>query len=139
MGDHGFEQVIVQLCANDDRYAPAAYYFVREALDLTVTQTGREGKPPGARHVSGGELCEGLRQYAIQQYGPLARSVLAQWGVTSTGDFGNLVFNLIEARLLGKSEEDSLEDFQNVFAFDDAFSEPYRAKQPWAPERPPTL
>ncbi|MDD5269749.1 MAG: hypothetical protein PHE80_01005, partial [Candidatus Omnitrophica bacterium] len=69
------------------------------------------------RHVNGRELSEGLREYAIDQFGPLARTVLESWGVTKTEDFGNIVFNLIKAKLLSKTEEDSIEDFMDVFEF----------------------
>ncbi len=135
MHDAQLTRALELICERDNRYPPAAYTFLREALDITVNKTGREGNPPGARHVSGQELCEGIRHYGLSEFGPLAGTVLAYWGITTTEDFGNLVFNLVEAGLLGKSESDSPEDFRRVFDFDQAFRAPFRAKRPWTPSQ----
>lgn len=73
------------------------------------------------RHISGRELCWGLRDYALRRWGLLARSVFNSWGVESTADFGRIVFGFIQFKLMHKQERDCLEDFQDVFAFDEAF------------------
>ncbi len=74
-----------------------------------------------SRHVTGQQLCQACRQYALQQYGYLAKMVLANWGVRQTGDFGNLVYNLIRIEQMRKSETDRREDFDDVYCFDGAF------------------
>jgi len=106
-------------------YPPAAFAFVQEGLRHTV-DTLRDAEPEmpdSGRHVSGRELCLGLRDYAIRQYGPLTRSVMRSWRVHRTEDFGRIVFALVEAGRLRKTDEDSIEDFQGVFDFDEAFGD----------------
>jgi uncharacterized repeat protein (TIGR04138 family) len=103
------------LCEKDDRYKPESYLFLLAALHFTVSQLSE------TRHVSGKELLEGIRLYGLDQFGPLTRQVFEHWGVTTTEDFGHIVFNLVSAELLGKTEEDSLEDFVEVYHFDTAF------------------
>lgn len=106
------------------RFPPEAFCFVQEGLRFTVDKLfeNKDIETEAGRHVSGQELCLGLRDYAIQQYGLLARAVLASWGVTRTEDFGKLVFIMVEAELMKKTDEDSIEDFQGVFDFDEVFS-----------------
>ena len=106
----------------DVRYTEMAYVFVREGLDYTV----RKMKKP--RHVSGQELLDGMREYALKEYGPVARRVLSEWGVKECVDFGNIVFNLVDAGLLGKTEEDSIEDFMEGYDFHEAFIKPFQPK-----------
>lgn len=101
-------------------YPFAAYEFVRLGLDHTCRTIAGESE---RRHISGEELCLGLRDFALRQYGRLARTVLAKWHVHSTEDFGKIVFAMIEAKILAKTEEDSAEDFRGVFDFDEAFGD----------------
>jgi uncharacterized repeat protein (TIGR04138 family) len=105
------------LALQDRRYSPMAYVFIFEALDYTVEKLVGE-----KRHVTGKELLEGIRCLAIEQFGPLAKFVFKTWGLTSTEDFGHIVFNLVNEGLMGKTETDSLDDFKEVFSFNDAFS-----------------
>ena len=103
-------------------YRAEAYHFVFEALDYTLSNRG------GARrHVSGPEIMEGVRLLALEKFGYLARTVLRQWGVTSTDNFGEIVFHLISVDLLQKTADDRPEDFIGLYdfeiAFDEAFSE----------------
>jgi len=109
--------VVAEAIRKDPRYPRAAYAFVSEALHLTIARRGRAG------HVSAAELLEGVRDLARDQFGPLARMVLAEWNVTATEDFGNVVFNLVEAGAMGKTEEDDISDFVRVYSFDDVFPE----------------
>lgn len=81
--------------------------------------------PDEERHVTGQQLCEAIRQYAIQQYGMLAKNVLNEWGVRNTGDFGEIVFSLIEIGQMKKTESDRREDFENVFDFDDGLQDAF--------------
>jgi len=108
----------------DPRYKPEAYVFVREALDHAV----RKLEKP--RHISGQELLEGMREYALREYGPVARRVLSEWGIHECIDFGNMVFNLVDEGLLGKTDEDSIEDFMNGYDFAEAFLQPFRPRHP---------
>ena len=111
---------ILRICRGDGRYAPQAYYFVFDALDYTIQRMHK------MRHVTGRELLEGVRLYATENFGFMARSVLEEWGVRSTEDLGNIVFNLVEGELLSRTETDTRADFVDVFDFDDAFDQSFR-------------
>lgn len=117
----------------DGRYALEAYQFLFESLEKAVQQTGREQKEGAGRHVTGQELVEGMRLYALELFGPLAGQVWRSWGIHSTLDWGRIVFLLVEARLLNRQETDSLDDFADGFDFDEAFRDGYR------PEVPPEI
>lgn len=104
-----------EILRKDPRHPRAAYDFVREALHHTVESLDKQ------RHVTAKELLEGIRRYAREQYGPLARTVFASWGVTETRDFGRIVFNLVAAGEMGKTDEDDVADFESVYRFEDAF------------------
>jgi uncharacterized repeat protein (TIGR04138 family) len=108
------EELLDRIQQRDRRYTREAYIFVHEALQFTVQRTGRKG------HVTGKELCEGLCQYALAQFGRLARTVLGHWGVRRSEDIGEIVFNMVEVGLLRKREEDRREDFAGVVDFGDA-------------------
>ena len=110
-------QKLQKLCRT---YSPDAYSFVLQALDFTMK------KLPKPRHISGQELLEGIRLYALEQYGAMARTVLEHWSVKSTVDFGQIVFDLIEAGLLRKREEDLLDDFKGGFDFKEAFDNKFK-------------
>jgi uncharacterized repeat protein (TIGR04138 family) len=122
-----FDEALSQILAEHPEYTEDAYHFVREALDFTVKLMGKPVEGPG-RHVSGKELLEGIRQYALKEYGPLSRTVLSRWGVTRCEDFGQIVFNLVEKGILGKTEHDRREDFSGGYAFGKAFSDPYQPR-----------
>lgn len=107
-----------------ERHPPEAYQFVREGLDYTVDAVhANADMAPESRHITGQQLCLGLRDYAIRQYGRLARPVLAKWGIRRTEDFGHIVYHMIETGLLSKTADDSPEDFENVFDFAEAFGD----------------
>ena len=116
------DRIIREIVRRDPRFRAEAYDFVFEALDHTLTRLGGH-----VRHVTGAEIMESVRLLALEQFGFLARSVLAQWGIRQTDDFGHVVFNLIEADLLQKTANDRLEDFCDLYdfatAFDDAFTQ----------------
>jgi uncharacterized repeat protein (TIGR04138 family) len=110
------EAMILDLVKRDPRYRPEAYHFVFEALDYTLSTRGS-----GRRHVSGAEILDGARKLALEQFGYLTRIVFRHWGVTRTGDFGEIVFNLIAADLLQKTADDRKEDFEDLYEFEEAF------------------
>ncbi|RLS94054.1 MAG: hypothetical protein DWI11_05790 [Planctomycetota bacterium] len=108
-------------------YPLEAYEFLQQGLQHTVqrmhaTQSVHANEPFRGGHITGQQLCFGLRDLAISQYGFLAPAVLAHWRVQRTGDFGTMVYTLIEAGLMSRNEQDRLEDFGNVYDFDEAFS-----------------
>ncbi len=110
-------EVLRGIVERDGRYRRDAYCFIFEALDFTVKNVViRQG------HVTGRELLEGIRLYALDQFGGLTPLVFNTWGVTRTEDFGEIVFNLVEASLMGRTENDSKEDFANGYAFANAFA-----------------
>ena len=120
-----FENTLALILAKDPRYQSDAYLFVKDALDYTqklVTKPSREE----VRHVSGQELLEGIRAFALTQFGPMAATVFEEWGVRRCEDFGEIVFNMVEIGLLGKTAQDSRADFQNAYDFDAAFRKPFR-------------
>jgi uncharacterized repeat protein (TIGR04138 family) len=122
------EKTLEQVVLDVGLYAREAFEYVQQGLGFTAHRIHgevREGGTP-TRHVTGQQLCEGLRDYALAQWGLLARSVLRRWGVTSTLDFGRIVFALIEAGQLQKTDDDTLDDFKNVFDFRSGFDSGYR-------------
>jgi uncharacterized repeat protein (TIGR04138 family) len=112
--------VIEQLAERQGRFRPDAYFFVLRALEFTRRRLQRPG------HVSGRELAEGARDLALDEFGPMALEVVKHWGLTGTLDFGRIVYDLIEADLLRKTDDDSLEDFAEVYDFREAFEQGYR-------------
>jgi len=106
---------IQKLIAGNPKYKIEAYSFILAALHSTMSQI----KSP--RHISGRELCEGIRVYGIDQFGPMTRAVLNHWGIEKTVDFGRIVFALVDIGLMRKTEEDSLNDFKDVYDFEAAF------------------
>jgi uncharacterized repeat protein (TIGR04138 family) len=123
-----FSQALDEILAHDRRYDREAYQFVREGLDYTLKMLKKSGHGPN-RHVSGQELLEGLRRYALDQFGPMAKTVLEYWGVRRCEDFGELVFSMVEKGILGKSEQDNRGDFLGGYDFEEVFVKPYRAPQ----------
>ena len=122
-----FGESVDEILKRDNRYDRDAYYFVREGLDFTLKMLKKQNQQPAAqRHVSGQELLEGLRRYALDQFGPMSKTVLDFWGVRKCEDFGEIVFGMVEKGILGKTDQDSREDFRGGFDFEDAFVKPYR-------------
>lgn len=112
-----FFKKLCEVARSDRRYKLDALLFVYEALDYTVREVVRE-----KRHVTGKELLEGIRQYALKNFGVFSKLVFNSWGVKETQDFGNIVFSLVERGLMKKTESDSIDDFMEVFDFDSAFT-----------------
>jgi uncharacterized repeat protein (TIGR04138 family) len=108
----------------DPRFDREAYLFIREALNYTQKQVSKSNKNK-VRHVTGVELLAGIRDYALHEYGPMAQFVLQQWGVKSCEDVGAIVFNMVDASLLAKTDNDTQADFKGVFDFEEAFREPF--------------
>ncbi len=124
MHEVNFDEAVELIVAADTRYQRDAYGFMREALDFTQKLVGKENQGK-VRHVTGLELLDGLRQYALQQFGPMTTTVFEEWGVRNCRDFGEIVFNMVENGLLAKTEKDSREDFQDGYDFTEAFHKPF--------------
>src|SRR5271170_2882909 len=101
MQDSEFAEVVALICKEDPRFQRRAYEFLRLGLDHTVKELRKRDtvRAEKSRHVSGRELVEGLRAFALEQFGPMAKTVLNSWGVTNCRDFGDIVFNLIEYKV----------------------------------------
>jgi len=110
-----FEDRLKAVVEKDGRFPLAAYRFMYEGLDYTVKNIGCK------RHVTGRELAEGLRNLAIDQFGGLALMVFEGWNIRKTADFGAMVFNLVDAGLMSRSDTDSIEDFADVYDFARSF------------------
>ena len=130
MADISFEEAVARSFKLDPRYQPGAYDFVREALHIAVKKF-RGGDE--AQHVSGRELLEGVREHALKEYGPMALTILNQWGLYRGIDVGTIVYNLITVGYFGKSDGDSLEDFDDGYEFEEAFTKPFLPKSRRAP------
>lgn len=126
MKNPNIDDLLEPILTRDPRYTVEAYLFIRDALDHSVRQLE---KP---RHISGQELLGGIREYALEEFGPVTKRVLSEWGINECIDFGNIVFNLVNAGLLGKTDEDSLDDFANGYDFSEAFLHPFRPTEPMA-------
>src|SRR6266478_4473742 len=125
----GFAEALDSIIAADSRYHRDAYVFLRDALDFTTKQQ-KKIKGTQVRHVTGPELLDGVRQYALKEFGPMVMTVFDSWGIHSCEDIGHMVFNLIGAGVFGKTDQDSIEDFKNVYDFEEAFVRPFApAKQ----------
>lgn len=131
----GFAEALDSIVSSDPRYQRDAYVFLRDALDFTTKQQ-KKIKGSSVRHVAGPELLEGVRQYALKEFGPMVITVFNAWGIHCCEDIGNMVFNLITAGIFGKTEEDSIEDFKDVFDFNEVFVKPF-APLKETPLKPP--
>jgi uncharacterized repeat protein (TIGR04138 family) len=129
---------LLELLRRDTRYTLEAYQFVRDSLDYAQSVMGLGEKcrpepgeePPPEAHLTGQQLCHAIRRYALDQYGYLAKWVLGSWGIHSTSDFGEIVYNLISINLMKKSPSDRREDFNDVYDFDQAFVREFKIELP---------
>lgn len=110
-----------QIARADGRYSPEAFYFLFEALEVAVKLAGKDGLQGTARHVSGREVLDGMREHALASFGPLAAYVWRAWGVRETLDWGHVVFLLVDQGMLKRQDSDSIEEFRAVYDFDEAF------------------
>lgn len=130
MSAESFHERIAGVRRRDPRYAAEAYIFCFQALDHTLKTLGIESEEK-RRHVTGPELLEGVRDLALRSFGALARVVFESWGLRETRDFGNIVFNLVDSGLMGKTEQDRIDDFDGVYQFAAVLDDEWR--------RPPYL
>lgn len=120
-----FDDEIEKIIARDPRYHKDAYSFVREALEFTQRRLGKKSVTGEERHITGQQLLEGIRDYALAQFGPMTLTVFEEWGIHSCEDFGEIVFNMVDACLLAKTENDSKDDFKSIYDFYEVFKKPF--------------
>lgn len=132
MADLDFNEIVNLICKEDSRYDRKAYTFLREGLDHSVKELKKKDaeRSKHSLHITGAELLTGLRVYALDQFGPLAITVLNSWGVQRCGDMGEIVFNLIEYNVFSKTENDRREDFSEIYTFEEAFVKPFLPQNP---------
>lgn len=109
-----------QIAKEDGRYSTGAIRFVYEGLGYTVKKVADQ-----PMHVSGEVLCEGLRKLALERWGRLAMLVLNSWGIKTSRDFGEIVYNLIKHKWMSAQPTDSIDDFDNVFDFKTVFKDQF--------------
>ncbi len=122
-----FEESVIAILKREKRYDGQAYFFLKDALDFTLKRFAEETKGQG-RHVTGKELLEGFRDYALDQFGPMGATLMDEWGITKCRDVGDMVFQMIEEQVFGKQESDKPEDFDEVFDFRKALRDPFLPK-----------
>lgn len=119
-----FASTVDSILEAKPRFDRNAYLFMRDVLDYMASHE-RKNRARVKGHVSGQQLLEGVREFALAQFGPMVVTVFNYWGVFRCEDFGVIVYDLIEAGLLSKSDTDSVEDFSGAYSFTDAFVKPY--------------
>lgn len=119
-----FEQSVQRILSRDRRFDPQVYFFVKDALDFTMQRVAA-AHGGAVRHVTGQELLEGFRDCALEQFGPMASTLMEEWGVRCSQDVGDIVFLLIEEQVFGKRDSDSREDFSGYSDFFESFVTPF--------------
>ena len=123
-----FGEKLEDIIREDPRYQRAAYLFLRDALDFTLK--ARRKARETDQHVTGQQLLDGIRQFALKQFGPMVPTVFDYWGVRCGQDFGEMVFNFIRVGIFGKTDTDSIDDFKGGYTFHDAFIAPFVPEKP---------
>jgi uncharacterized repeat protein (TIGR04138 family) len=131
----GFAEAVDRIIAEDPRYHRDVYAFVRDALDFTVKQQ-KKSRESISHHVTPGQLLDGIRLFALKEYGPMVSTVLGYWNVNSCEDLGHIVFNMIQKEILGKNESDTIEQFRAGYDFHEAFVAPFLPTPPSGPQPP---
>ena len=119
-----FEQSVLSIIKRDKRFDPHAYFFLKDALDFTLKRIA-EDNGGQSRHVSGPELLQGFRDCALEQFGPMAATLMTEWGVRKCQDVGDMVFHLIEEQVFGKQDSDCREDISECFDFEESLVSPF--------------
>jgi uncharacterized repeat protein (TIGR04138 family) len=119
-----FEQSVLSILKREKRFDAQAYFFLKDALDHTLKHIS-ETNDGQARHVTGKELLEGFRDLALDQFGPMASTLMREWGVRKCLDVGDMVFHLIEEQVFGKQDSDRREDFSEAFDFEESLVRPF--------------
>lgn len=119
-----FEESVASILKRESRYDAQVYFFLKDSLDFTLKRLSEGGEEHG-RHVSGEELLAGFRDHALEQFGPMASTLMLEWGVRECSDVGNMVFEMIEEQVFGKQESDCHADFEGSFELLGSLREPF--------------
>lgn len=122
-----FEQSVHSILQREGRFDAHAYFFLKDALDFTLKRAS-EGNGGRSRHVTGQELLEGFRDLALEQFGPMASTLMREWGLRECRDVGDMVFHLIEEQVFGKQDSDQPEDFSGGFDLEESLVTPFLPK-----------
>jgi uncharacterized repeat protein (TIGR04138 family) len=133
----GFSEAVDRILVEDPRYHREVYAFVRDALDFTVKQQ-KKSREALSRHVTPGQLLDGIRLFALKEFGPMVSTVFGYWNVHSCEDLGHIVFNMIREEILGKNETDTIEQFREGYDFHEAFVAPFLPAPAAAPKTIPS-
>ena len=131
-----FDAAVKKIRLTETRFSLAAYEFVRRSLDHALQRLGRADQKKPA-HVRGEELLESFRALALKDFGPMAKTVLNDWGISTCTEVGEVVFQLVQHGILGKSETDKIDDFQEIYTFREAFESPFLPKAVPSKGQPP--
>lgn len=115
-----FYSRVEAITRKDNRYCSDAYEFIMQVLHYTQRNLKRQG------HVTGRELLAGFKDFAREQFGPMAMTVLAHWGIYRTEDVGEIVFNLVDNKLLARTMQDTRKDFKAIYDFKETFDKEYK-------------
>ena len=136
MSQLSFDAAVKKIRLTETRFSLRAYEFVRRSLDHALQRLGRTGQKKPA-HVRGEELLESFRALALRDFGPMAKTVLNDWGISTCTEVGEVVFQLVQHGILGKSETDKIDDFQEIYTFREAFESPFLPKAVPTKSQPP--
>jgi len=121
----GFHEAVSAIVAENPQFHPEGYHFLRDSLESALKKRSKAKQSPASPHISSAELLESFRKLALKEFGPMAPTVLEYWGMRSCRDIGRMVFHLVEAGVLGRTEEDTIEGFDRGFDFHEAFVRPF--------------
>ncbi len=137
--DEKLREKVAEIVVADPRYAADAYEFISDAVNYTSRKLNRaRERDQSKRHISARELLNGISEYAVQEFGPMAGEVLKSWGLTDANSIGNVVFNMVSNKLLRANEKDSINDFSIDYNFDEALAKPFAHKKN-KPYNPPII
>ena len=136
MSQPSFDAAVKKIRLTETRFSLSAYEFVRRSLDHALHRLGRTDQKKPA-HVRGEELLESFRALALREFGPMAKTVLNDWGISTCTEVGEVVFQLVQHGILGKSETDKIDDFQEIYTFREAFESPFLPKAIPTKSQPP--
>jgi uncharacterized repeat protein (TIGR04138 family) len=128
MNANTFEQAINVIITKDSRFHHSSYLFLKETLDFTLNRIAEQNKGR-QRHITGAELLIGFRDFALEQFGPMAHTLFKEWGLSKCQDVGDMVFSLIEEGVFGKQDSDTKEDFAEIYSFEEVFTLPFLPKK----------
>lgn len=120
-----FATALENISQQQDDYPVEAFHFLKEALDFTVSEDGESASASHSKHVSASDLLIGFRDLALKEFGPMAATLLNEWGIKNCSDIGEMVFMLIEEGMFGKQDSDQREDFSEIYRFDETFVKPF--------------